>query len=82
MLDRHTARLCSGCNAPMARQSDRCWRCHADSSKSPEPPRRSLQESTTHVLSARARRHADGLRRDRRATTRAAAVLRSPKSGA
>lgn len=77
MLDRHKARLCSGCSAPMARQSQRCWRCHADKSQTAEPPRRSLQESTTHVLSARARRHADGLRRDRTVVTR---VLRSPKT--
>lgn len=79
MLDRHKARLCSGCSAPMARQSQRCWRCHADSSHATAPPRRSLQESTTHVLSARARRHADRLRRNRTVVTRA---RRSPKSKA
>lgn len=77
MLDRHKARLCSGCSAPMARQSQRCWRCHADSSQATAPPRRSLQESTTHVLGARARRRADGLRRNRTAGTR---LLRSPKT--
>lgn len=79
MLDRHIARLCSGCSAPMARQSQRCWRCHADDWQAAEPPRPSLRESTTHVLSARARRHADGIRRNRTAVTR---LLRSPKTSA
>jgi predicted amidophosphoribosyltransferase len=77
MLDRHKARLCSGCSAPMAQQSQRCWRCHADCSKPPERPRRSLEESTAHVLSARARRHADDVRRDRTVLTRAT-MRRSP----
>lgn len=82
MLDRHSARLCSRCSAPMARQSDGCWRCHAGGLRpAAELPRRSLQDSTAHVLSARARRQADGLRRDRRATTRTS-VLRSPKVSA
>jgi hypothetical protein len=56
----------------MARQADRCWRCHvATSVAKVEPPRRSLEERTTHVLSTRARRQADGVRRDRRVKTRA-----------
>lgn len=82
MLDRHKARLCTGCGAPMARQSDRCWRCHAVGlTAAVEPPRRSLRQSTTHVLSVRARRQADGVRRDRRATTRASGQA-SPKTSA
>jgi predicted amidophosphoribosyltransferase len=72
MLDRHKPRLCRGCDAPMARQSDRCWRCHvARSVATVEPPRQSLEESTRHVLSTRARRQADGVRRDRPVKTRA-----------
>jgi hypothetical protein len=27
MRDRHLPRLCRVCQAPMARQEDRCWRC-------------------------------------------------------
>jgi hypothetical protein len=27
MRDRHLPRLCRTCQAPMARQEDRCWRC-------------------------------------------------------
>jgi hypothetical protein len=81
MLDRHKARLCHQCRAPMARQSDRCWRCHATSSKPAAAPRRSLRQSTEHVLRARARRQADGARRDRRATTRTSPP-RSPKTSA
>jgi hypothetical protein len=27
MRERHFPRLCGSCRAPMARQSDRCWRC-------------------------------------------------------
>jgi hypothetical protein len=27
MRDRHLPRLCHVCQAPMARQQDRCWRC-------------------------------------------------------
>jgi predicted amidophosphoribosyltransferase len=30
MRERHFPRLCSGCEAPMARQADACWRCGAD----------------------------------------------------
>jgi len=29
MRDRHLPRLCRTCQAPMARQEDRCWRCGA-----------------------------------------------------
>lgn len=29
MHDRHVARLCRSCRAPMARQEDACWRCGA-----------------------------------------------------
>jgi len=82
MLDRHTARLCHQCSAPMARQSERCWLCLAASFKpAAEPPLRSLRRSTEHVLDARARRHADGVRRDRRTATRMS-VPRSPKASA
>lgn len=27
MRDRHFARLCGACQAPMSRQEDTCWRC-------------------------------------------------------
>lgn len=82
MLDRHKPRLCRGCQAPMARQSDRCWRCDAAGSEPvAQSPRRSLQESTMHVLSTRARRQADGVRRGRRTNPRAADP-RSPKTSA
>ena len=30
MRDRHLARLCRSCRAPMARQQDVCWRCGAE----------------------------------------------------
>ena len=83
MLDRHEARLCHRCSAPLARQSSRCWRC--DSEWEPvvatAPPRRSLQDSTAQVLSTRARRHADDARRARRPATRAPAA-RAPKANA
>lgn len=29
MRNRHHSRLCQSCRAPMARQSDICWRCSA-----------------------------------------------------
>ena len=29
MRDRHVARLCRSCQAPMARQETACWRCGA-----------------------------------------------------
>ena len=29
MRDRHFPRLCRTCDAPMARQADTCWNCHA-----------------------------------------------------
>ena len=29
MRDRHFARVCRSCQAPMARQEDSCWRCGA-----------------------------------------------------
>ena len=64
MRDRHEARLCRECRAPLARQSESCWRCgtSADPGAAREP-RRSLADSTVHVLRTRARR-ADRLRRD------------------
>lgn len=80
MFDRHKARLCIDCSAPMARQCDRCWRCDATFAKAAAAsPRRSLQQSTTRVLSARARGRADGVRRARQVTPRASNP-RSPKT--
>lgn len=81
MLDRHRARLCRDCLAPMARQSGHCWRCDAPSSldATREPPTKSLRQSTEHVLTARARRRADGIRRDRRPAARTPAPRR-PKA--
>ena len=29
MRERHFPRLCRSCDAPMARQTDNCWRCEA-----------------------------------------------------
>lgn len=37
MRDRHLSRLCRTCQAPMARQEDRCWRCGARWSTEAEP---------------------------------------------
>ena len=51
----------------MASRGDRCWNC--DTTAVGEPPiaseRRSLRESTGHVLEARARRFDDSARRNR-----------------
>jgi len=51
----------------MASRGDRCWNC--DTTAAGEPPiapeRRSLRESTGHVLEARARRLDDSARRNR-----------------
>lgn len=30
MRDRHIPRVCRSCRAPMARQTDACWRCGTD----------------------------------------------------
>jgi predicted amidophosphoribosyltransferase len=65
--NRHEARLCHGCQAPMAGQTDRCWKC--GKAWEPEPRaagrRRSLRESVTRVQAVRARRHDDAERRNR-----------------
>lgn len=38
MRERHFPRLCGSCRAPMARQSDRCWRCGTAWSTEASPP--------------------------------------------
>jgi hypothetical protein len=40
MRDRHIPRLCGSCQAPMARQEDRCWRCGAQWASEETPPTR------------------------------------------
>jgi hypothetical protein len=76
MRNRHEARLCHGCQAPMAGQTDRCWKCGEVWSR--EPPaagrHRSLREKTTRVQQARARRREDSNRRSRPPATRAPAA--------
>lgn len=47
MHDRHVARLCRSCQAPMACQEDECWRCGA---RSPSPSSRA-RATPTHVAS-------------------------------
>ncbi len=37
MRDRHFPRLCSSCQAPMARQTDACWRCGMDWASEDQP---------------------------------------------
>jgi predicted amidophosphoribosyltransferase len=73
---RHEPRLCHGCQAPMAAQTDRCWNC--GETWTPKPPaadhRPSLRDAATHVQEVRARGHNDANRRDRAATTRAGAT--------
>src|SRR3954451_1548921 len=38
MRDRHVARLCRSCQAPIARQEDSCWRCGAQWASEDVPP--------------------------------------------
>jgi hypothetical protein len=38
MRDRHFARLCRSCQAPMARQEDECWHCGAPWATGEEQP--------------------------------------------
>jgi hypothetical protein len=69
-------RLCHGCQAPMAGQTDRCWNC--GETWAPKPPaadhRPSLRDAASHVQAVRARRHNDANRRKRAPTTRAGAT--------
>ena len=67
MRKRHEARLCRGCRAPMAGQTDRCWKCGETWEAEPRAAggRRFLRESATHVQAVRARRHDDAERRNR-----------------
>jgi predicted amidophosphoribosyltransferase len=75
MRNRHEPRLCHGCQAPMAGQTDRCWKCGEAWAPGPSAPggRRPLRERATHGQEVRARGH-DAQRRNRAATTRAAAT--------
>jgi hypothetical protein len=76
MRNRHEARLCKACEAPMAGESDRCWKCGDVWAPAPGPAGRprSLRETTSRVLAARARRHHDFNRRNRPPATRALAA--------
>ena len=44
MRNRHFARRCVSCQAPMARQEDTCWRCGAQWRSEERPP------TTLHVI--------------------------------
>jgi predicted amidophosphoribosyltransferase len=74
--NRHEPRLCHGCQAPMAGQTDRCWKCGEAWAPKPRAAgqRPSLRDAATQVQEARARRHNDAKRRDRAPTTRAGAA--------
>ena len=37
MRERHVPRLCHACQAPMARQSETCWRCGTQWASEDEP---------------------------------------------
>jgi len=37
MRDRHFPRLCTACQAPMARQESACWRCGTEWASEDEP---------------------------------------------
>ncbi|WP_028059786.1 hypothetical protein [Candidatus Solirubrobacter pratensis] len=80
MRNRHEPGLCHGCQAPMAGQTDRCWKCGQAWAPKPRAAgtRRSLRESATHVQEVRARRHDHAERRHRAPTTRAGAAT-APK---
>jgi hypothetical protein len=73
--NRHEPRLCHGCQAPMAGQTDRCWKCGETWAPTPSASgkRSSLRESASHVQALRARRHDDANGRNRAPTTRAGA---------
>jgi hypothetical protein len=72
MRNRHQARLCRDCFAPMASQTDRCWSCGAAWAPA-VGTRRPLHESVAHVLEARSRRHVDSIRRTRPPASRSRA---------
>jgi hypothetical protein len=76
MRNRHGTRLCHGCQAPIARQTDRCWKCGEDSTPDPRAAgrRRSLREKTALAQDVRARGHQDSNRRSRPPATRAPAA--------
>jgi hypothetical protein len=38
MRNRHVARVCRNCHAPMASSSDTCWRCGTQWATESEPP--------------------------------------------
>ena len=40
IANRHVARLCQTCTAPMARQDDACWSCGTAWATEEEPPTR------------------------------------------
>jgi len=63
--NRHQPRLCGGCGAPMARQTDMCWSCGAAWATPTADARRPLHESVAHVLETRSRRHVESIRRAR-----------------
>jgi hypothetical protein len=71
--NRHEPRLCHRFQAPMAGQTDRCWKCGETWAPKSRVAgkRRSLRESATHVQAVRARRHSDANRRNRAPTSRA-----------
>jgi hypothetical protein len=74
--NRHEARLCRRCRAPMAGQTDHCWKC--GTAWEPGPPdadsRRSLDESVAQVQEVRALRRDDAERRNRPPAPRAQAA--------
>jgi hypothetical protein len=43
MRDRHIARVCRSCAAPLARQEHACWRCGTDWATEAEQPRPTLR---------------------------------------
>jgi hypothetical protein len=67
MRDRHVARVCRSCQAPMARQEEACWRCGARWA-SEDLPRVTLRviaggrsaRAVADYVSAEARVEADG----------------------
>jgi hypothetical protein len=73
MRQRHVARLCQSCQAPVGRQEERCWRCGAQWASEDEPRTRLrvmpggapawADEGGTVLLEARARLRATTNRR-------------------
>jgi hypothetical protein len=50
MRERHLPRLCRICQAPMARQEDRCWRCGTRWSVRRTPPTEDRPQRTLRVI--------------------------------